>query len=159
VLLSAAQAGFEALGSTMWPTDQVEFDRNVDATRALLDEESFAQAWTEGQGMSLDEALAYALGEQFPVGAQSVHPPDQYGAGAVPAVPVGGGDANLPNELTPREGEVLQLVAAGLSNAEIAERLSLSINTVESHLRSIYGKLGVTRRSAATRFALEHKLV
>ena len=50
-------------------------------------------------------------------------------------------------------------MATGLSNAELADRLNVSVNTVESHLRAIYGKLGVTRRSAATRFALEHNLV
>jgi predicted ATPase/DNA-binding CsgD family transcriptional regulator len=51
--------------------------------------------------------------------------------------------------LTAREVEVLQLVADGLSNAEIAERLVLSQRTVHAHLRSIYDKLGVNTRTAA----------
>jgi DNA-binding CsgD family transcriptional regulator len=51
--------------------------------------------------------------------------------------------------LTAREIEVLQLVAAGLSNAEIAERLVLSQRTVHAHLRSIFDKLGVNTRTAA----------
>jgi len=63
-----------------------------------------------------------------------------------------------PVKLTAREIEVLQLLAAGLSNKQIAARLALSPLTVQSHVRTIYGKLGVTSRSAATRYALEHGL-
>jgi DNA-binding NarL/FixJ family response regulator len=51
--------------------------------------------------------------------------------------------------LTAREVEVLHLVADGLSNTEIAERLVLSERTVHAHLRSIYDKLGVNSRTAA----------
>jgi DNA-binding CsgD family transcriptional regulator len=64
----------------------------------------------------------------------------------------------LPAGLTEREVEVLRLVAEGLTNAEAAERLSLSPRTVDFHLRTIYGKLGVSSRAAATRFMLEHHL-
>ena len=64
-----------------------------------------------------------------------------------------------PEELNVREVEVLCLVAAGLSNQELAERLTVSIYAIQAHLRSIYGKLGVTSRSAATRYAWEHHLV
>jgi DNA-binding NarL/FixJ family response regulator len=63
-----------------------------------------------------------------------------------------------PAGLTAREVEVLRLVAAGLSNAAVAERLSLSPRTVNAHLTTIYGKLGVTRRGAAIRFALDHDI-
>ena len=63
-----------------------------------------------------------------------------------------------PAGLTPREADVLRLLATGLSNAEIAERLSLSSRTIDTHLTSIYGKLRVTSRGAAIRFALEHDL-
>jgi GAF domain-containing protein len=61
--------------------------------------------------------------------------------------------------LTPREVEVLRLVAYGMSDALIAERLVVSLRTVHAHLRSIYRKLGVGSRSAATRWAVEHHLV
>ena len=63
-----------------------------------------------------------------------------------------------PAGLTAREVEVLGLVAAGLSNAEVAARLYLSPRTVEQHVRSIFNKLGVSSRIAASRFALEHHL-
>ncbi len=63
-----------------------------------------------------------------------------------------------PDNLTAREIEVLRLLATGLTNAQIAEELVVSLLTVKAHLRSIYSKLGVTTRSAATRYALEHGL-
>jgi len=60
------------------------------------------------------------------------------------------------DELSARELEVLELVAAGLTNEAIAERLSLSVRTVERHLSNIYAKLrvsGKVGRAAAARFA------
>jgi DNA-binding CsgD family transcriptional regulator len=61
--------------------------------------------------------------------------------------------------LSGREIEVLRLLAAGLSNAQIAERLVISSGTVNTHLSTIYGKLGVSSRTAAIRWAIDHKLV
>lgn len=63
------------------------------------------------------------------------------------------------NALTARETEVLRLVLAGLSDAKIAEKLVISPRTVNTHLNSIYSKLGVNSRSAATRYALDHQLI
>jgi len=60
--------------------------------------------------------------------------------------------------LTAREREVLGLVALGLTNQQIAARLFLSRRTVEQHLSSIYNRLGVSTRAAATRFALLNNL-
>lgn len=65
----------------------------------------------------------------------------------------------LPSGLSPREVEVLGLVAAGLSNAQIAAELFLSERTVARHLSNIFGKLDVTSRTAAAAFAFEHRLV
>jgi predicted ATPase/DNA-binding CsgD family transcriptional regulator len=61
-------------------------------------------------------------------------------------------------DLTAREAEVLRLVATGLTDAQVAERLVLSTRTVSSYLSSIYGKLNVRSRSAATRLAIERGL-
>ena len=63
------------------------------------------------------------------------------------------------DDLTRREIEVLQLIAEGLTAAQVAERLFLSTRTVQAHVRSIYTKLGITSRSAVTRYAVEHGLV
>jgi DNA-binding NarL/FixJ family response regulator len=53
---------------------------------------------------------------------------------------------------------VLRFVAVGMTSAQIAKELYLSPRTVETHITSIYHKLGVSSRAAATRFALEHGL-
>ena len=64
-----------------------------------------------------------------------------------------------PHGLTAREIEVLRLVAQGLTNEQVAERLIISPRTVDTHLTSIYSKIGVSSRVAATRYAMEHHLV
>jgi predicted ATPase/DNA-binding CsgD family transcriptional regulator len=61
-------------------------------------------------------------------------------------------------ELTMREIELMRLLAMGLSNKQIAERLVLSRHTVNVHIHSIFSKLAVHSRSAATRYALDHQL-
>ena len=54
---------------------------------------------------------------------------------------------------------MLRLVAQGLTDVQMAEQLVISPHTVNSHLKSIYGKIGVSSRNAATRYALEHQLL
>ena len=61
--------------------------------------------------------------------------------------------------LTKREVTILRLVAKGLSSAQIAHQLSIKLLTVNTHVRSVYSKLGITSRSAATRYAFEHRLI
>ena len=69
-----------------------------------------------------------------------------------------GGDAELDN-LTPREREVLQLIARGYRYKEIAARLHLSIKTVESHVSSVLRKLQLSSRHELTRWAAERRLI
>ncbi len=63
-----------------------------------------------------------------------------------------------PDGLTVREVEVLCLVAQGLPDTQVAESLVISPRTVNTHLKSIYSKIQVSSRSAATRYAIEHHL-
>ena len=65
----------------------------------------------------------------------------------------------LPAGLTPREAEVLGLLARGLSNKEMAAKLSLSAHAVGSHVERVYAKIGVSTRGAAALFAMRHGLV
>ena len=106
-----------------------------------------------------DEARAL-LEEVRTIGAPLEAQPALARADALAArlAPVPAVAAAYPAGLSAREADVLRLVAVGLSNAEVAERLYVSPRTVDTHLRSIYTKLGVSTRSAATRFALEHGL-
>jgi len=62
---------------------------------------------------------------------------------------------DLVTSLTPRETEVLNLIARGLSNSQISNILTISSNTVRAHLYVIYSKLGVDSRTAAARIAFE----
>ncbi len=64
----------------------------------------------------------------------------------------------VPGGLSPRELEVLQLVAQGMTDAEVGEQLFISPRTVGRHLRSVYNKLGVNSRTAASAFAFQHGL-
>jgi ATP/maltotriose-dependent transcriptional regulator MalT len=64
-----------------------------------------------------------------------------------------------PGGLTPREVDVLRLIATGATNREIADRLVISEKTVARHVSNIFSKLGVTSRAAATAYAFRHELV
>jgi DNA-binding CsgD family transcriptional regulator len=98
----------------------------------------------------LDEAetICTPLGAQ-PTLARIAALRERLAAVPAPAYPAG---------LSAREAEVLRLVAAGLSNPQIAAQLFLSRRTIEQHLRNIYNKLGVSSRAAATHFAVAHGL-
>jgi DNA-binding NarL/FixJ family response regulator len=74
------------------------------------------------------------------------------------AVVPSGGALTLPDDLTQRETEVLKLIAAGLSNADIAEALVVSAATVKTHVNRIFYKTGARDRAQAVRYAYEHGL-
>jgi DNA-binding NarL/FixJ family response regulator len=61
--------------------------------------------------------------------------------------------------ITPRELEILRLIAAGLSNREIAERLFVSENTVKTHSSRVFDKLGARRRTQAVQFGKQARLI
>jgi DNA-binding NarL/FixJ family response regulator len=97
--------------------------------------------------------LEHVLAAQGPVTMPTLVPTEPSTAPAVPKAPT------YPDGLTAREVEVLRLVAQGLTDPQVAEQLVISPHTVNSHLKAIYGKLGISSRSAATRYAIEHHLM
>jgi non-specific serine/threonine protein kinase len=111
----------------------------ADAARNSLGEERFDALSSRGHAMSLSVALAVARGE----------------APADTAKPGAPGAAVKP--LTRREKEVAELVADGLGNREIAERLYLSKRTVDSHLEHIFTKLGFTSRTQVAEWVRERR--
>ena len=74
------------------------------------------------------------------------------------AGPSGGGDPEL-DQLTPREREVLRLIARGYAYKEVARRLSLSVKTIETHVSSVLRKLQLSSRHELTRWAADRKLL
>ncbi|WP_182524149.1 helix-turn-helix transcriptional regulator [Nocardioides dongkuii] len=83
------------------------------------------------------------------------------GERVVPDVPIGEGGTfgswpGRDHGLTDREAEILALITQGLSNQEIAGRVYLGINTVKTHIRNAYRKIGVERRPQAVRWGIEH---
>jgi DNA-binding CsgD family transcriptional regulator/tetratricopeptide (TPR) repeat protein len=129
------------------PLAQGMLEETLEVARRTLGEEAYARAWAEGRALSLEGAIAEAR-------AVEVWPP--------PGAPDGHGPApkfdGYPAGLTPREVEVLRLVAAGRTTREIADELVVSVPTVERHITHIYGKIGVRGRAEATAYALKQGL-
>jgi DNA-binding CsgD family transcriptional regulator len=113
------------------------------SARSHLGQAAFTQALEKGRAMTPTQAFA-------------AHEAQQSEHASLPAKKHA---VAYPDGLTTREVEVLRLMAQGLTNAQIAERLVISPRTVNAHLRSIYNKLAVTSRTAATRYALAHQLI
>lgn len=138
-LWGVSEAMCRALGESLLLVERTLVARGTEAVLAELGEEAFLTAWSEGQAMTPEQALAM-LGQRSGSSQHKYTSPSEK------------------NKLTAREAEVLQLLTRGLTNAQIAEILVISLLTVKAHIRSIYRKLGFNSRSAATRYALEHQL-
>jgi predicted ATPase/serine/threonine protein kinase/DNA-binding CsgD family transcriptional regulator len=148
-LWGAAESLREIMGVPLPPVDRPAYEGFVTAARSHLGEKSFAAAWAEGRTMSPEQALASQVPVTLP----------QPLSAAPSTVPPAKPSATYPGGLTAREVEVLRLLAQGLTDAQIAEQLVISPRTVNNHLTSIYSKIQVSSRSAATRYAIDHQLV
>lgn len=147
--LSAAQALREAVGTPLPLMFQALHEFTIASVRAQLGEQALAAAWAEGRTMTLNQILSAQGPMAVPTTALAE-------LSSIPYTP----KALIASAgLTPRELEVLRLLAQGLTSSQIAEQLVIGLVTVNSHVRSIYSKLGVSSRAAATRYALEHHLL
>jgi predicted ATPase/DNA-binding CsgD family transcriptional regulator/Tfp pilus assembly protein PilF len=140
-MAAAADALREVIGVPLAPRARLDLDHWVAAARNALTAEDASAAWTAGRKLSLDQALAVAVEfEPTPAPAQSV-----VGTGGI--------------TLSAREREVAALVAEGLSNRDIAERLVVSSRTAENHVQHVLNRLGLRSRSQVAAWAIRNGLV
>jgi predicted ATPase/DNA-binding CsgD family transcriptional regulator len=151
-LLGAAQSLVD-VNQHMAPVERAAYERNVARLRTRLGEETFAAAWQEGLSMTPQQALAASERAGSPKPAPAVSQPLPGGK------PPPARRLAYPAGLTAREMEVLCLLAQGMTSQQIAERLILSLHTVNAHVRSIYTRLELNSRSALTRYAIEQHLL
>ncbi len=149
-LWGAAESLREASGVRVLTGESVVYKRMVATAHTQLGEKAFAAAWAQGRTMTPEQVLTMQEGDTTP---------EPGPATSKPAVMKPPSAPTYPDDLTAREVEVLGLVAQGWSDGQIAEQLVISPRTVNAHLTSIYRKIGVSSRSAATRYAIEHRLV
>lgn len=154
-LLAAAARWRELTGMGRTAVEDTYVAASMAALRAALGDQAFAAAWAEGWAMTLEQAIAYALTSdrvfEFAARTVSSPPSDARPVGVADPPP---GRAN--GGLSRREEQVAALVADGLSNPQIAERLGLSDRTIDAHLRNIMGKLGVTSRAQVAAWIVRH---
>jgi predicted ATPase/class 3 adenylate cyclase/DNA-binding CsgD family transcriptional regulator len=123
-LLGAANEIRRHIGVVRFKIYDADCERTVAALREAMGEQAFDCAWAEGAGLSLDEAIAYVRRGR----GERKRPTSGWGS------------------LTPTERDVVRLVADGLANNEVADRLFVSRRTVQTHLTHVYAKLGFSSR-------------
>jgi len=148
-LTSAGEAMRNSIGLLLPPFVHAMHESTMTAATQQLDEQTFTSAWAEGQTMTLEQILV----AMEPITILVQHSGEFSTANQAKLALV------LPDGLTTREAEVLRLVAQGMTDAQIASQLVISKRTVNWHLTSIYSKIQVSSRSAATRYAIEHNLL
>jgi DNA-binding NarL/FixJ family response regulator len=150
---AAVEAGRATLADCEDSADGLVAAAAVDVGRATVGSTRVDDLWVWGaQGAPVERAASLAR-EAGP--GELVVSADASAADGPPLDE----PSEYPGGLTRREVDVLRLVAVGLSDAEVARRLFLSVRTVNAHLRSIYRKLGLRSRTAAARFAEENRLL
>src|SRR5215203_6095255 len=138
-LWGAAEALLEKIEAMYIYVPNRSLHRSRVAARSQIDDAAWEAAWAEGRTMTSEQAIEYALDHST---TPEPPTPETYPAG-----------------LSPREAEVLRLVASGMSNAEISRALFVSLATVKKHINNIYRKLGTHSRTGALARARELNLL
>jgi predicted ATPase/DNA-binding NarL/FixJ family response regulator len=145
-LLGASQAAWRTSGARVDdPNAYGMFDtKAADFVREAVGSAAFDEAFAAGTSYSFEQAVALALGEDH-----EAEEPERMHATRTLA-------PGAPGGLTRREREIAVLLAEGLSNREIAERLVISPRTAETHVDHILGKLGLNSRTQVVSWVAEH---
>jgi predicted ATPase/DNA-binding CsgD family transcriptional regulator len=143
-LWGAAEVFREKANTPLPPAYQNDYQKYLTLAREKLGENAYLTYLQEGRELSAVDVINLAIHED----------PIQ-----VKASPVADSEPMEEFHLTKREIEILRLVATGMTDAQVAKQLFLSPRTISKHLESIYSKLNVNSRTAATHIALSHKMI
>jgi non-specific serine/threonine protein kinase len=152
-LSSAALRQWSDIGAQPSDEDRVVLDGTTCMLREALGSEVFDDAWNAGQRLALQAAIDDALAAADAFAVQSQHPSRAVGSGRT----LDHSHVTI-DPLTPREREVAELVAQGLSNRQIARTLVIGEGTAGNHVQHILDKLGVHTRTQIAVWATEHGL-
>jgi DNA-binding CsgD family transcriptional regulator len=137
-LFGVGEASLEALGSVVWPSNRADYQHWGKIARAAIGTRAWEDAWTSARALGLDSIVEGVLtgdsGNLGPLVAQTTSRVD---------------------ELTPREREVAQLAARGLSSRRIGETLVIAEKTAANHLQNALEKLDIHSRSELAARAIE----
>jgi non-specific serine/threonine protein kinase len=136
-LFAAASGWWGAMGVRLLPVERADHDRGVEEARSVLGEAQFTATWSHGSALSQQQGVDLGLtgGEVAPT--------------AKPPMPT-------TEHLTVREREVAILIAQGLTNHEIAERLVITRRTAEAHVTHVLTKLDMRSRAQIAVWAAQH---
>jgi DNA-binding CsgD family transcriptional regulator len=145
-LFGVAEAAHERFGVSLSFFTRDDHDRAVARARSLLGDAGFEAAWGEGRSMSVQDAIACALGQS--------EPPRPRSTARTEASP-----RQTWAPLTGRESEVAKLVAQGLTNAQIAQGLVITEKTAAHHVQNILDKLDFRSRTQIAGWAVDRGLI
>jgi DNA-binding CsgD family transcriptional regulator len=139
ILLGSAQRVRDSSSLTLIELYRQQHERSASVASGGIGRKAFDAAFARGRAMTIDEGVAFAV------------------AGKQPPRPAPSADAAPDTGLTRRQTEIAWLVADGLTNRQIADRLFLSERTVETHVTNILDKLGLNSRTRLGRWVAERQ--